>query len=334
MLVGQQALDGYLKEVGRVSGAHSSLDLPTAIGPDLLGGLAQEAAGLLGDRYDALRAVDRLGQASPTPPPKRHRVIELISFAQTAADLLERHGPTAHLALDGNQLSEIVTMVSLFRRWRNHPAWSRLVESLAADTEGPHTLMVLTVASYLVDAGNGVGIVFANAPGRIPDIWLQPTLTERLNVEVKTPQVLRGPRKTSLTSAAAEDLIQRQLKRAASTKGGQLDPAQSGILAIGGFHLGEDTMETLAAAAARVLQSQASRKRHLAALMFSEVSYLLDHGADLAGQPQHVQFTPIMRTRLVRHPGYAGGLQLDEGQPQWETALADGSGLLPDSGRP
>jgi hypothetical protein len=68
MLVGKQALDGYL---GETSGSpiptsvatSSKLEINAAFLRDLVG----KAAGLLGERYERLRASDERAQSSATP---------------------------------------------------------------------------------------------------------------------------------------------------------------------------------------------------------------------------------------------------------------------------
>jgi hypothetical protein len=326
MNVGQQALDGYLKETGaRFPGSNPPQYGLREISSASLRHLASDAAGLLGDRYEDLRKRDRHGQSfKSTPPSRRHRLIELIAFAKEAADRMEQAEPDGSVELDGNQLSELVATVSLFVRWRNHPAWPLLVKTLSSITEGQHSVMVLNVASYLVDAGNGVGLVFKEGKGRIADLWVRPTLLERLDLEVKTPQALRGPRESPLTVAEAEDLIEQQLKKAASTSRGQLSAAHSGILAIGGFHLGEGALDILEKAGARVLARQSDRKGHLAALAFSELSYQVTTDVGASGEAQSAQFVPTLQTRLVRHPGYKGALNIEE-RPPWQTNSRSGS---------
>lgn len=193
MLVGIQALNGYqqetglepLSEVGRDTLGHSD------ISAGFLRTLAFEASALLGERFAHLKAADERGRSSPTPPASRHRLIELIDNAAATAADLDQGGRI----VNGDFLSELYTCVSLFKRWCRHPAYPHLLMTLADGPEVQHTIMLLAVASYLADAGNGVGIVFRQSNQRIPDLWLTPSVTERLNLEVKTPTEFRGPRK-------------------------------------------------------------------------------------------------------------------------------------------
>ena len=191
--------------------------------------------------------------------------------------------------------------------------------TLADGPEVQHTIMLLAVASYLADAGNGVGIVFRQSNQRIPDLWLTPSVTERLNLEVKTPTEFRGPRKTTITGNDAEKLISRQLKKAASGGSGQLDQHHSGTLAIGGFHLGSRSFDILVHAASRVLASQSSRKKHLAALLIMDLSYEITTVIDPITEPGHATFQPALRAELIRHPGYRGSLDIRSNAAPWTT---------------
>jgi hypothetical protein len=97
MVVGQQALDGYLLETGRL---RPSIASGIEINVEYLNNLANEAINLLGQSYERLRASDQRGKLSPTPPPRRHRLIELIDYSREAADSLRNSKPGEFLTLD------------------------------------------------------------------------------------------------------------------------------------------------------------------------------------------------------------------------------------------
>jgi hypothetical protein len=338
MFVGQQAIDGYFHEIGSpMAGAdrvsrRGGRDLT----PTGLRAMASDGEELLGDQYAAILAIDEQGRKSSTPPPRRHRLVELVTYAREAADEIEGRGEQ-DVFLDANKLSELMTTVSLFDRWRHHPAWPELVTTLAGRTEGQHTVMLLSVASYLADAGNGIGLALhAHGDGRIPDIWIEPILLKRLEIEVKTPQDLRGPRKTPLTVEEATAILSRRLKKAAASKGGQLDAKQSGILAVGGFHLAPGSLDMLEAAANAVLSRQAGRKTHLAAIAVSEISYLLTEGTDIHGNELQ-SIHPRLETRIIRHASYSGGLEIrQEPKPAatFSPQPANPPAATPSAGRP
>src|SRR5947209_4063631 len=85
-MVGQQAVDGYVREIG--SKATDAID--RELTPTGLRAMAAHGARLLGDRYGDLIAADERGRSSQTPPARRHRLIELITYAREAADEVER----------------------------------------------------------------------------------------------------------------------------------------------------------------------------------------------------------------------------------------------------
>lgn len=310
MMTGQTAIDGYVRETGARWGMPDGgeEDPSHQLDPASLEQLAADSVALLGDRYEKLLRSHRRGLASLTPPGIQHRLVELIDYAKTTAVAIAEHDDPDPLDIDGDLITELMTTVTLFHRWRFHPAWPALVASLTNPTEVQHSVMTLLVASYLVDSGNGVGIVEnEQLQGRVPDLWAQPTVVERLDLEVKTPLALRGPRAQELQRSGAIQLIERLFNEAASSTRGQLNPTKSGILAIGGYHLGEREIETLGSAASEVLGRQRRSKPHVVGILLCEASY--EYGVTGAG----MSMTPIMKQRLVRHPGYAGGLTVRDG---------------------
>jgi hypothetical protein len=105
--------------------------------------------------------------------------------------------------------------------------------------------------------------------------------------------------------------VQRQLRRAGSTGQGQINPEFSGIVGIGAFHLGTGGIEVLEAAASHVLERQQAqaRKQHIAAIVLFEMTY---ETMELKGPggASMITLMPVMRNRMVRHPGYRGDLQI------------------------
>ncbi len=164
-VVGQQAVAEYLSESG--AGEKSLRQRPMTT--EGLRQLSAEAIALLGDRYSKLRASDERGLSSPTPPLARHRLVDLIRHAEESASKLATQSAGDPVTVDANRVSELAATVDMLHRWRKHPAHTSLVATLANDTEGQHTVMLLGIASYLVDSGNGVGIVVGGGEaGRIP----------------------------------------------------------------------------------------------------------------------------------------------------------------------
>ena len=316
---GQSAFDGYARETGADYAGQSASTPRSAqlLDASRLRSIASQAKRLLGPYYKSLAEADTLGLKSKTPPPRRHRLMDLIRYSELAANQLaaQRGGDT--VTLDGDALTELMAALAFFRRWRHHPVWPRLRDSLANPDEVQHSVMTLGVASLLVDTGNGVGLVdHVGAAGRVPDLWLVPRIAECLEVEVKTPLVLRAPGPDGI-NADAIGLLTRLIDEAAGTRGGQLNPALSGLVAIGSFHLGEKGLDRIADVAKQVLdrQSRAKRKPHLIAVVVFEVTYQLTTMLDEKGNAVSTSATPAINHRMVFHPGYEGTLSIGHKTP-------------------
>ena len=311
-VIGERAVRAYTVEVGRV---HQ--DRLIAITDSLmlseknLLDLAKKAAALLGAEYEKLLASDRRGLASATPPPRRHRVIELIVYAQDLAEQLARSSSGNVVSVDEARLTELMAIVGLFERWRNHPAYAQLLATLTSDVDVSHTVMLLAVASELVDAGNGVGIVHQDEAGRIPDIRLLATGNERAEVEIKAPDFLHGPLSADPSDLALEKKLTRLVNDSASSNRGQLDPFGSGMLAICGFHFSPALMSKLVASARKVLGRQKGRKPHLIAIAFFDLNCLEVR----AGTGSSI-IMPVVNRELVLHPSYSGKMSLSQNPPQ------------------
>lgn len=320
LMAGKSAFDAYMRETGANYPGQSPV---RPVGKQILDsrmlrGIGRQAILLLGRHYRALAESDQRGQKSKTRPMRRHRLIELIRYSEKAAGMLAKQDPGQPLVLDGDALSELLTTVSLFARWRHHPLWPSLRDSIVNPDEVQHTVMTLGIASMLVDAGNGVGLVdHSAAKQRVPDLWLVPRIIERLEIEVKTPLALRAPGPEGLKTDAMA-LVTELVDAAASTKGGQLNPEHSGIVAIGSFHLGPKGLDEVEAAIQKVLdrQARAKRKPHLIAVIVLEVTHQLTTSVDQSGAVISTSFSPAINHRLVVHPAYGGTLSIN--QSPWQ----------------
>jgi len=313
LVIGKSAPIGYVTETGRAQSEPGFEPTPASIREAV-----RFVVELLGEEYERLLAIDERGQQSRTPPPRRHRLIEILRYGEEVAAQFEGPGPFQPISLDGDALAELSATVALLRRWRNHPAFPSLASTLADPIEGQHTVMLLAVASYLVDYGNnGVGIVTEATGERIPDLYVKANLFDRLDVEIKTPLALRGPRRARLELPEAINVVKRQVKEAASSRSGQLDPRGSGILALGGYHLGG--LQVLEHAAQEVLRSQTG-KEHLAAIVLAEVSYHRFDYVDERGDFITSWLSPQVEVRIANHPRYHRGLTIAESEPPWRTA--------------
>jgi hypothetical protein len=320
LMAGQSAFDAYKRETGA---NYSGQPQPGFAGKQsldaqMLRTMGRQAIRLLGRHYKSLAETDASGLKSKTPPARRHRLIELIRYSELAAEMLAKQPPSEPVTLDADALSELLTTLALFKRWRNHPLFPSLRDSLANPKEVQHTVMTLGIASMLVDAGNGVGLIdHRGSRHPVPDLWLVPRIIERLEIEVKTPLALRSPGPGGLKTDAIR-LVTDIVDAAAGTKGGQLNPEHSGIVAIGSFHLGEKGLDQLETAVRNVLGSQAKAKRkpHLIAVVVFEVTYQVTTFLDPSGALISTGFSPAISNRLVKHPAYGGALTIQ--QAPWQ----------------
>lgn len=309
MMVGHDALVGYARETGRripdvydpdLAPALSSLD------PGSLTRLADELTALLGDEHKRLQDSDARGRRSRTPPRDRHRLIELIEFAQRTAAAFEGWNGRDHLDVDGDLLAESVTALAAARRWQNHPAWPALRASLVSETE--HTIMLLTVASYLVDANNGVGVHVntSRQNATTADMWIEPDLRQRVDLEVKTPVALRSP-KLPIPVPHALAILERALKKSSRQRGN----TRTSLLVIGGYHMGQ-SCDTVVSTARGMLALERRRWRGLAGVVVADCTYQ----AEQLDAGRGTQFSPVARFEIALHPGYRGDLSIEtDAQP-------------------
>jgi hypothetical protein len=243
--VGESAMAAYRREVGyrQNEDANEPMSLLDA---GFLRERADQAVTLMGkETYKRKLSALRKSAQSRTPMNKVNRLVELIEYARETAVRLQKAGSDLPVSIDGDRISELISITAMFRRWEKHPALSDLRKTLADSDNVYHSMMQLIVASYLVDNNNGVSLVFENVEGkRIADIYVRPTFVEDLYVEVKTPVALHGPLNAPLSLRDADNLIEKYLS-AVSTKRGQVDENDSAILAICGLHLSAKAIKHL-----------------------------------------------------------------------------------------
>jgi hypothetical protein len=308
MMVGHEALRGYAQETGRLIPDVFDPELVPVLsdlGPESLNELAGELTSLLGDERRRLEDADLRGRKSRTPPPVRHRLLRLAEYARATAMALSDWDGRGEFDLDGNLLAESVTAVAMARRWQNHPACPALRRGLIAETE--HTVMLLAVASYLVDAGNGIGIHVNPKSQHVTtaDIWIEPDLTERVDLEIKTPLALRSP-KQPISVPDAMKVLERALKKSSH----QRRNTRSSLLVIGGYHMGE-SYETVVSTAKGLLALERRRWPSLAGLVVVDCTY----EAERIVADGSTRFGAIARVGIARHLGYEGGLSIQSDRP-------------------
>jgi hypothetical protein len=308
-IVGTSALAGYGRETGlQIPGVFRPTPIwePTAIDAPTIRRLGRELVTLLGTNYAKLHAADLRGRRSATPPRQRQRVIQLIRFAEET----EKFGLGGGITIDGDMLSELICLTTMMKRWRNHPGWHVFVQSLTHESEPLHSVMLLTVASYLADSNNGVGLHLETARGKVPDLWLAPGLTERVDVEVKTPQRLRSP-DLPLSPEECVDCVVQTMRKASK----QLRGANN-LLVIGGFHLGT-SIDRMEAAAHAVLASSAARANYVG-ILIADITFESKHNAF---KQYSLSYEAGMEPRLVTHAGYTGALTIGRASPIGGTVL-------------
>ncbi len=304
MIVGHSALLEYAIETGRtIPGIYDPGQAPIVddFSSSSLFNVARQLRSLLGAELERLREADARGQKSHTPPNRRHRVIELIEFAERTARELDAQSGSSRFSVDGNLLAESITLLAAASRWVNHPAWPALQASLASG-EAVHTGMLLTIASYLVDANNGVGVHVG--PSRqnatTADIWTEPDLSQRVDLEVKTPMSLRGPRE-AISEPHAITVLERALKKSSR----QRRNTRSSLLAVGGYHMGA-SYNTMVSTAKAILALERRKWRGLAGILIVNCTYEIT----LRPSDGATQFAPVAQVEIALHPGYSGGLSI------------------------
>jgi hypothetical protein len=132
--------------------------------------------------------------------------------------------------VDGIAWAYISSLKLAASRWRHHPLFPSVAKGLVYEFH--HSLTLLLIASYLSDHGNQIGFTDASsAMGRSPDLYVNVSPTERLSIEVKTPDELHWPSAVP-TSARIEKIIERQARSARD----QLTGEAGGVLVLGAFH--------------------------------------------------------------------------------------------------
>jgi hypothetical protein len=160
--------------------------------------------------------------------------------------------------------------------------------------------MLLTTASYLVDANNGVGVHVntSRQNATTADMWIEPDLSQRVDLEVKTPMAFRAPKLPVLVPHALA-ILERTLKKSSRQRGN----TRTSLLIVGGYHMGE-SYDTVVSTARGMLALERRRWRGLAGIVVADCTFQAE-AAD-----RGTQFTPIARFEIALHPGYQGDLSI------------------------
>jgi hypothetical protein len=304
VLAGEDAVRQRLREVGLLDSSPRVASESRELDEDLLRQMAIDAKNLLGKAFPKLSASHARGKQSPTPPANPHRLLALIDASETAADSFA----AGHPEIDAVAIAELHTALTVFDRWRRDPGWPSIVASVANPTEFLHGIVMLVAASYLTDAGNGVELVRATGGKRLPDLRIHIDPRTALSTEVKTPGALMRPVKP-LSRDQASEIVRNQISSAGTSAGGQLDPAQPGLLIIGGFGLRDADLAVLRSAAREELQRTARRRTHVVGIALVSIGTLLDVDPSDVGRSLSLGGTAT--TEVVLNEAFTGPIAVD-----------------------
>lgn len=132
--------------------------------------------------------------------------------------------------LDGIAIAYVQTLCDSLHRWQHHPLFNVIARSFCHEFH--HAITAFTVASYLSDHGNDVGITNTSTQrGKSPDLFINVARHETLSIEVKCPQAFfwpaRRPRKADMARR-----IEREVKAARN----QITGSAGGVVVIGAGH--------------------------------------------------------------------------------------------------
>jgi hypothetical protein len=266
---------------------------------------------LLGETLRAIEASYERGLASATPPSRPHRLGRMMHLTRQSIAALT----AGKSQLELWAVAELETLLDTAQRWSTDPLWPGIVASIRSAENYLHAVTLLTVASYLRDAGNPVGLRPEREQVRTADLWILMDSEQHFSVEVKTPVALEDP-STLLTHEGALRIIRKSLSRARTGPGGQLSEESPALLLIGGFHLDpQQDMATLEHAATEVLRRWGKEKPHLAGIVLSSFVLLL-HNAFVdpegrVGGGAESSFEMTLQVEIVRNPHYTGSFGLD-----------------------
>lgn len=141
-----------------------------------------------------------------------------------------REGEINFVGDDGAASAYLFLLQHLVSRWHHHPRFSLMAKELVYNT--PHTMAVLTAASYLADRGNPIGFTDSGSGrsgSQSPDLFVNLGPSDRVSIEVKAPSELQWPNDSRPSYRSLEQLIRKQLTSAR----GQITSTAGGIVVIG-----------------------------------------------------------------------------------------------------
>jgi len=205
----------------------------------------------------------------------------------------------------------LFAILGVLERWSQNIAWPTILNSLLDPTLFVHTVLVLVVASYLVDAGNDLALE-RPLDGRRRDIQIAATAQQSVLVETKSPQRLRTG--SLLTAKEASDVVSDAFRHTRTGPTGQLPASHPGLLAIGGFYQPEHNLELLENAARNLLTGPRLALEHIVGVLVVTLDVAATNVDSITGEIRRdARLMTIMRHRLVENPRYTGSLRVFRG---------------------
>lgn len=128
---------------------------------------------------------------------------------------------------DGIALAYVQTLRDSLHRWQHHPLFAAIARTLCHEFH--HGVTAFTVASYLSDHGNDVGVTDTSMQrGKSPDLFINVARNETLSIEVKCPRAFFWPEKRP-SKADMSKRIEREIRAARD----QITGAAGGLVVIG-----------------------------------------------------------------------------------------------------
>ncbi|GAA2579531.1 hypothetical protein GCM10010435_65870 [Winogradskya consettensis] len=323
-IVAQSTVDAYDRECGR---GQTDSQQELILDSKYLLDKVKVLENIFGTDLPSILDRHRKATSTRTPPKDPHRLVELLVYVRELSDCLSATDDLVNVDLDLNRLSEFLLASSMFHRWRHHPAISDLTRKIAKGTEVRHSVMLLGLASYIVDEVLPVELKEATALGRSADLVTRPVLHEELLIELKTPTALQSPRVQSLSSGEAQKILKKVLGAATSGSRKQLDAANSGMVAVGAFGITDKDFAVLNQAARDLLRElgskKESRKPYLAGFLTVNAKAHVEFNET---KPSTLRFASALEVNMIPYPGYKGALNVRPG-------IRTGGGILSPPGR-
>ena len=260
-------------------------------------GYAQQ---ILGDKYERHKQAFEKARSHKNTNFVPHRLIYLDERIEASLRGMHEVPPN----VDFMALSEIGFFKFLFEKFRTNRAWSEIRSELRSQGSFVHHLISFIFLYTNRLRGTEVDFVASsNATKRECDLVLFTPLKDRVNVEVKAPELLWAPR--ALTQEQAEKLIEKCWKRSKGQRG-----KRTSVIVIGGIYIPDASMTHLRDAAERYLNA----RKNNTVLMIQIMSYSL-----LVERPKSLtpltfgpdtSMTPQVKLQFAQNTYYKGIVRL------------------------